>query len=518
MFLKNRRWKKKRKNNLDSKKNITDPEKQQFKKRFLIWAAFLASMYLYAILVRPPILIEITIRSLMLITTLLMSYLFGFYALGAAIVFTLIDNSINFHYWIKAGDPYNFSVIAMAFTNLLASLIIAYGVEKDKKQKTMLEQLSITDGMTGVYNHRYFKQKLEEELFLAERNNENLVLVMLDIDEFKEFNDLWGHTEGDMAIRITAGVLKNAVRKEDIICRYGGDEFSMIFPNSTEDEVVKIMERVKTAYKEQNLRLSDSDVSSPLTLSMGFSIFPSLAMNGGELITQADSALYHAKGLGRDRIEKYRDDFKDIQIKMQHNRELEDNLQDILQAISDKDKHIQVHSERVADYAVLIGRALDMTKEELFYLRIGALLHDIGNFKIPESVLNKQGMLTGEEYELIKQHSLYSANLVQSLSKLGSIVEDIKHHHERFDGKGYPDGVSNFEIPLGARILAVADAFDAMCSDRPYRKALSLEEALKELVDNAGTQFDPELVKVFINSWHKDPASTLSPNRSNLLP
>lgn len=280
----------------------------------------------------------------------------------------------------------------------------------------------------------------------------------------------------------------------------------ILFPNSGIGEAVKVLESANTAFSRQEIICNPQDQASQLSLSMGLSAFPTLAKAKEELIAQADSALYYAKSIGQGTIEPFREALRDFQKRLQMDRTLKDNLRNLLASVSDKNKYVLPHSERVADYAILIGRALNMTPEELFYLRVEALLHDIGIYKLPERVFHKPGPLTEDEFDLVKQHSTYSADLVQELPSMGNIVEDIRHHHERFDGRGYPDGVRELQIPVGARILAIADAFDAMLSDRPYRKAKSLQEALQELVRNAGTQFDPKLVKLFIEQFWKGEA------------
>ena len=215
----------------------------------------------------------------------------------------------------------------------------------------------------------------------------------------------------------------------------------------------------------------------------------------------AGSALDHAQGLDRDRAEQYQEDIQKISKTLHSGKMLEEVLKRFIQAVSAKNKDISGHSERVADYAASIGKALAMTEEQLVTLRSAALLHDIGKIHIPEDILNKKGKLTEEEFELIKMHPVYSADIVRELPKIGNIIEDIRLHHERYDGCGYPEGIGGTEIPIGARILAIADAFDAMQSDRPYRKAMSLKESVQELEDNSGTQFDPGLVALFIDQF-----------------
>ena len=239
--------------------------------------------------------------------------------------------------------------------------------------------------MTQLYNYRYFNQRLEEEISRAERNGETLVLCMVDIDEFKSFNDAMGHVKGDEALKATAEVLRDTLRNYDIICRYGGDEFAVIFPNSTPENVVSAMNRVKVSYRESLFNYA-FDETSKLTLSIGFSVYPSPARNKDELISQADSALYYAKSLGGDRIERYQEELKEVHKKLEYNRQLEGKLRSLLATVSEEEKYICAHCERVANYAVLIGQALNMTQEELYFLRIAYAMISKQNLEI----LNKR--------------------------------------------------------------------------------------------------------------------------------
>lgn len=486
--------------------HLFDPEKPQMKKFFvLLVGCFLALLY-YQRSAEMQFL-RVLSGNLHFLIILLLAFYFGYVGLVTGLVLNSYNIFIQIYYWVHSGDLYYASVVGLYGMMVFAAGLIAVEVEKEKKKKALLETLSVTDGVSGLYNHRYFQQRLEDEIARASRNGESLVLCMIDIDQFKMFNDLKGHGAGDEAIEQTGKVIKEAIREHDVVCRYGGDEFAVILPACSEKDAVKVIEKIKEAYKKLNLSYFSFDSSFQLTLSVGYSVYPTSAVSKGDLLSQADSALYHAKSMGRDRIEQYQQVIEEISRDLHADRKLEGALKALIQTVSGKDKYTFGHSERVANYAALIGKALNMTDEQVEILRIEALLHDIGKIDIPGEILNKKGSLTKEEFEVVKKHPTYSANIVLALPTMGNIIDDIRMHHERFDGRGYPDGVCGTEIPIGARILAIADAFDAMQSDRPYRKAMSLGKSIQELVDNAGTQFDPALVKVFVSQFCEREAS-----------
>ncbi|MDQ2086124.1 HD domain-containing phosphohydrolase [Herbivorax sp. ANBcel31] len=235
-------------------------------------------------------------------------------------------------------------------------------------------------------------------------------------------------------------------------------------------------------------------------MSIGFSEYPNKASSKNELIYQTDMALYHAKNLGKDKVHLYKDAILQIRknISSDH-QQLIGIFKGLLSTISAKDKYTLGHCERVSTYVVKIGEAMELDLKEISTIQYAALLHDIGKIEIPKFILNKKGSLTKGEIELLHQHPIYSQNILEPLEGMDQLIDYVRHHHERFDGKGYPDGLAGEDISLGSRILCVADSFDAMISERPYSRKKSITQAFKELEDKAGRQFDPEIVKVFID-------------------
>lgn len=392
------------------------------------------------------------------------------------------------------------SLSATRIALIVASIMIAYTSEQGRKHIKRLEWLANIDGVTGVFNHRYFQSKLEEEIVKANEKDSTLGMIMIDLDNFKKFNDNYGHKAGDLLLSKTSEIFMNETREKDIVCRYGGDEFAILLPDANSEGILSVIERIRKSFSKMAGLEEYFSLLDKVTLSAGYSIYPALAKNKDDLIMQADSALYQAKNMGRNNVQLYRDIFEDIKYFFDSDEQLFGGLRALLGTVSAKDKYTLGHSERVMDYAVMIGRAMGLGGERIRLLKIAALLHDIGKVEIPESVLNKSEPLSEDDLKLLQKHPSYSADILEPLSGIDQLIDSIKHHHERFDGTGYPSRIKGNDIPLEARILCVADSFDAMLSDRPYRKGMKFDEVIEELQKNAGTQFDPYAVQAFLST------------------
>lgn len=391
------------------------------------------------------------------------------------------------------------ALFAKAFTIMSMTLTAIIGT-KQQAQKEILHKLSITDGLTGLYNQRYFHLILKDYFEKAKQDSSSLGLVMMDIDDFKMINDIYGHDFGDAVLKNT-GIILNALAEDgQSIFRCGGDEFAVIIPNATINAIEKTAEHFKKGFSELGSNYFPTELRGKISLSMGISEYPNLSSNIEELFSQADTALYHAKNLGKDKIHFYQDIMKQLRkgISSDH-QQLIGAFKALLSTISAKDKYTLGHSERVSVYAVKIGEAFGLPPKEICTLQYAGLLHDIGKIESPKSILNKAGSLTDEEFALIRMHPVYSENILEPLNELGQLLLYVRHHHERFDGKGYPDSLTGNQISLGARILCVADSFDAMLSERPYSSGKTTKQALDELERCAGSQFDPRVVQAFIS-------------------
>jgi diguanylate cyclase (GGDEF)-like protein/putative nucleotidyltransferase with HDIG domain len=358
-----------------------------------------------------------------------------------------------------------------------------------------MEQRSRIDMLTGLFNRHHFEERLEEEISRNSRYSDVFSIFMIDLDNFKTYNDAHGHPAGDILLSQIGKIIKNSVRNADQAFRYGGDEFVVILPRTASDDANIVAERVRERIAGEMKKKSIA-----VTCSIGLASYPADGVLASELIRVADTALYHAKRAGGDRIllssKILSETLGNGGIYAKHN-DLS-AVYALVSAVETRDPYTCGHSKRVNTYAVALAQAIGLSPDAVSMLNTAALLHDIGKIGIPDKVLGKKGVLNGEDWEAIKAHPRLGANIVSNMPSLVPCVSSILHHHERWDGGGYPEGLKGEEIPLEARILAIADSFEAMTSARPYRPALSLGEVVRELRQGVGGQFDPKLVEVFI--------------------
>ena len=350
-------------------------------------------------------------------------------------------------------------------------------------------RLALTDPLTGLGNHRHFHERLERELRHAHERRLPLTLCLIDVDDFKRINDRFGHPAGDRVL----SRLATRLRQSGEAFRLGGDEFALLLPGYDENAALtaatSVVERISAL---------ELDQLGSVTVSAGVATSPAHAADRDELIRLADSALYWAKEYGKNRVRAYRPDV----IELAELKRLASGpdraarfraAASLARAVDARDVYTGSHSQRVADLAARTARRLGLPDEEVELTRLAASLHDLGKLAIPEEILRKPGPLTDPERMVLERHPQIGFRMLESLG-VDPVADWVLHHHERWDGSGYPDGLPGDQIPLGARIIFVADAYDAMTSERVYRGRVAPDQAIAELRRCAGSQFDPGIV------------------------
>lgn len=386
---------------------------------------------------------------------------------------------------------------------VLSLALHAAGVIQSLRSVEEARRQAITDGLTGLYNHRECQRRLGEEIERAQRYGRVLSLLMVDVDYFKAVNDTHGHQVGDLVLRHIAKELVTQLRHVDICSRYGGEEFLLMLPETDVDAAGRVADRIVQAIAAGDLVLP-SGRTVPLSVSIGVASFPGDADDRESLIAAADDALYEAKESGRNRACRYREAARMAAFESDVRTLIEDPtvsaVKHLAAVVDAKSVYTRGHSSEVTQSAMAFAEHLALTDEQKDGLRIAGLLHNLGNASVPDRILAKPGPLTEEERKVIQAHPGLAELLGREAPRFKGVAQAILYHHERWDGHGYPRGLSGEEIPRLARILGLVEAYHAMTSPRPYRRRLNREEAVRELRAGSGTQFDPSLVERFIES------------------
>jgi diguanylate cyclase (GGDEF)-like protein/PAS domain S-box-containing protein len=353
----------------------------------------------------------------------------------------------------------------------LGKVVILRDVTEMKKAEEDIKFLSFHDRLTGLHNRAYFDNELER---LDTQRQLPLSLIVGDVNGLKLINDSFGHIHGDMLLKKIADILRQCFRGDDILSRWGGDEFSVILPRTSYSEAVSIMERVYKSCEEHSTYIM------PLSMSMGAATKENSSKTLKQLLKEAEDNMY--------------------QHKMTKNQSVRSSIiNSLVIALQEKDYETEEHTKRMAEHATQFGHLLNLPDSKIVELRLLATLHDIGKIAIPDHIILKPSHLTKKEWEIMKKHSEIGYRIAISSTELAVIAKDILHHHEKWDGTGYPYGLIRDKIPLLSRIISVIDAYDAMTHDRPYRKAFSIKTVMDELKKGRSSQFDPKLLDVFIN-------------------
>ena len=390
--------------------------------------------------------------------------------------------------------------------------------------QTVKEQ-AITDSLTGLNNRRYFEEFLQKELLRAQRQNQKFTIVGIDLDHLKQINDKYGHAYGDVAIRTVATALKSNARSIDVVARMGGEEFNILLPGVDSQGGMIAAERIRNAIESRKI-----DVIGNVTASIGVATYLEHSDNINDLLELTDQAMYLSKKNGRNRVtmatpipmsESWQNIAVDTFVEMitKHRIPLDDNMKNILserlQEVSSNNETLFSISDTLSEiynpnhkdgiakskamFAGMLAKRFDLSKEDTDRLKIAVLLYDIGNLMIPKDVLQKRTPLTEDEKDIIKKHPLIAANeILKPISNVQDIIPIIEHHHEYWDGTGYPNKVSGEDIPLTSQMVLIIDAYFALTQPRPYRKALSKEAAIEVLLEDADKKWSKHLADEFI--------------------
>jgi len=378
-----------------------------------------------------------------------------------------------------------------ALSAALVGPLLAIALYQRSTHKAMRAmRLALTDPLTGLGNHRSFHERLQRELVVAEEKSSSLALCLVDFDDLKSVNDRFGHPVGDLVL----GHVASRLRQGGEAFRLGGDEFAVLLPRQDERQATAVARSIV-----ERVAALDVEGVGPVTVSAGVAMYPTHGTGRDELIRLADSALYWAKKDGKNRVRAYAAE-SILRANLEQLADTPDRAaqyraaESLAKAVDERDAYTGSHSQRVGEYAARIARRLGADDAVVELTRLAGNLHDLGKLAIPEEVLRNPDSLNEAERIMLERHPQIGFRMLESLG-VEPVAEWVLHHHERWDGAGYPNRLAGEEIPLGARIIFVADAYDAMTSDRAYRSAIPQQAALAELERCAGTQFDPAVVK-----------------------
>jgi diguanylate cyclase (GGDEF)-like protein/putative nucleotidyltransferase with HDIG domain len=364
-----------------------------------------------------------------------------------------------------------------------------------------VSQKAIKDQRTGLYNHGYFEELLEKQMILAKEQDTPLSISILDVDNFKKYNDTFGHLKGDKLLEFIASILLEECKKRKfIVARYGGEEFTVLMPGTHEKDAFVYINQLRKKINDSYFEGVEIFPHGCLSFSAGVTEYRKGIIDKSQLLDKADQALYYAKAQGKNLVHIYNE-----QSIIQKTIDIEHDIQEIEQQLKiflSKDVYTFQHSKRVFSYAIDICDYIPLTDQEKKTLILGALFHDIGKLEVPKEILKKKEKLTAEEWDTVKKHVIWGKDIVSAIEKYNDLIPLVELHHERFDGRGYPHGLQGEEIPKLARILSVIDSFDAMTTERPYQKTKTFDEAIEELKRCSGEQFDPNFAQSFIDMIH----------------
>jgi diguanylate cyclase (GGDEF)-like protein len=361
------------------------------------------------------------------------------------------------------------------------------------EQAAAYRQLAYTDALTGCPNRRFIDEFIVAAVATSARENRPLAAAYLDIDNFKLLNDVVGHEQGDHVLKRVVDALSVHVVEPAAFARFGGDEFVVVFPDSTVDQARMVLEDVRTSVSHIEV-VNGSRVTLPTRISIGIAAFRGYE-TPRDLIAEAEEHMYLDKAGSAGEPQLFESGMApEALIKITNLK----SLRNLVKAIDRRDSYTRFHSDHATHLAVKMAKRLGLSEEQASAITIGGPIHDLGKIVVPDEILRKPGPLTAGERRTMEEHPVIGAAIAAAVTDYDTVVDLVRHHHERFDGEGYPGSLKGTAIALPTRVFTLADAYSAMTTDRPYRKGLTVEEAMAQIASGAGSQFDPDIAREFL--------------------
>ncbi len=393
------------------------------------------------------------------------------------------------------GKPFDAEIL----WHMLNKAVDSRARQIEAEQAAVYRKLAYTDALTGCPNRRFIDEYIVEAVNASLRQETPLVVAYLDIDNFKLLNDFVGHEEGDRVLQRVATALHLHISPPAEFARFGGDEFVVVFPGFKERDAQHVMDRVRRAVADIEV-VNGARITLPTRISCGLASFRGYG-SPRDLIADAEDQMYLDKSMSPVSVlGSGNADSPEALLKVGNLKA----LRNLVKAIDRRDSYTRFHSDHATQLALQVGRDLGFSEEQISAISIGGPIHDLGKIVVPDEILRKPGPLTTLERRSMEEHPLMGAAITAAVTDYDTVVELVRHHHERFDGAGYPGRLKGAEVSVPTRLFTLADAYSAMTTDRPYRKGLTAERAIQEIIDGRGSQFDPDLAAAFVRRIEQD--------------